>query len=642
MDIDSTLHKTFGHNNFRAGQREVITCLLEGRPALALFPTGAGKSLCYQLPSLILDGLTLVISPLIALMRDQVDSLLANDIAAARLDSSLDPREVRTIYDQLDHKELKLLFVAPERLANEGFLKRLDETHIALLAIDEAHCISEWGHNFRPDYLKLGNLAQSLGVTRILALTATATPTVARDICERFNIASSDFIQTPFYRPNLHFSVTPCPDSQRKRLLLDRLQENPDEPTIVYVTLQQTAEEIATFLARKGIPARAYHAGLPDETRSDTQQAFMSGSLNTVVATIAFGMGIDKADIRAVYHYNLPKSLENYVQESGRAGRDGQPAHCEILASGDDRVPLENFIFGNTPSSAALKSLVEHILLRGERFDISRYDIARAKDIRPSVVATALTYLELDGTLSPCGSFYSKYRFQPLRPLAQILAGHDAAHQTFLQSIFATAEKKRTWWSIDIDQAASQIKCLHEDIRKALGDLNQLGEIRLKRSGLRHGYQLNSHPRKTVASVAADLERLFSNRESGEIDRLNRVFSLCESNQCLPKSLLEYFGEILTKPCQNCSNCILPTPSTTPLPKSVTADLSRDQINLIQAVIAEKHQALRQPRQLTRFLCGISSPAATRSRLNQHNHFGALAHLPFQSVLTHVSTMILH
>ncbi|MEM7144045.1 MAG: RecQ family ATP-dependent DNA helicase [Verrucomicrobiota bacterium] len=641
MDIDSTLRQSFGHDAFRAGQREAITSLLEDRPALALFPTGAGKSLCYQLPAILLDGLTLVVSPLIALMRDQVDSLTTKNIAAARLDSSLEANEVRAIYDRMDRNELKLLFVAPERLANEGFLNKLHHTKLSLLAIDEAHCISEWGHNFRPDYLKLGQLAQSLNITRVLALTATATPNVARDICDHFQIAENDFIQTPFHRPNLHFSVTPCANEQRKQLLLDRLKTNPDNSAIVYVTLQQTAEEIATFLSREGLSARAYHAGLPDDTRAETQNAFMSGQLNTVVATIAFGMGIDKANIRAVYHYNLPKSLENYTQESGRAGRDGHPAHCEILACGDDRVPLENFVFGDTPSSSALKSLVEQVLLQGTEFDISRYELAGAKDIRPLVVATALTYLELDGLITSLGPFYSKFNFQPLQPIDQILAGHDDAHQNFLEQVFAASKKKRTWFSIEVAEVASHIECSPEKIRTTLNDLAQLGELRLKPSGLRHAYRLNPHPEKTVATVTADLERLFTNRETGELARLNRVFNYCETTQCLTQHLLEYFGESLPNPCGTCSNCLRPKTTPAPLPTSLTDELSPEQIDLIHAVAAEKHHSLRQPRQLTRFLCGISSPAASRARLNRHDHFGALTHVPFQAVLTHVSTMIL-
>ncbi|RYD34470.1 MAG: ATP-dependent DNA helicase RecQ, partial [Verrucomicrobiaceae bacterium] len=296
-----TLKEHFGFDVFRDGQEPVIDALLEGRSALAVFPTGGGKSLCYQLPALLLDGVTLVISPLIALMKDQVDRLTARGIAAARLDSTLDAAEVMDIHRRLDAGELKMLYVAPERLANERFRQRLERLPIAMAAIDEAHCISEWGHNFRPDYLKLAMILKDLGVKRILALTATATPSVAKDICARFGIAPEDHVQLSFHRTNLDLRTTVCDVKERKALLLERVRGT-DGAAVVYVTRQETAEEIGTFLARNGISAQAYHAGLPPETRAAAQHAFMEGSIRVIVATIAFGMGIDKADIRAVFH----------------------------------------------------------------------------------------------------------------------------------------------------------------------------------------------------------------------------------------------------------------------------------------------------------------------------------------------------
>jgi ATP-dependent DNA helicase RecQ len=337
--IHHCLQETFRFSAFRPGQQAVIECLLAGRSALAIFPTGGGKSLCYQLPALLLDGLTLVISPLIALMKDQVDALRERGILAARLDSSIGPAEAQAIYRQLADGSLKLLYIAPERLANERFLNRLRGRQISLLAIDEAHCISEWGHNFRPEYLKIARLAEELKVGRVLTLTATATPDVAADIRRAFNIAESDQTRTSFHRPNLHLTVSPCPAPERCQLLLQRLRERSPGPAIVYVTLQKTAERSPPS-RREGAAARAYHAGMKNEERTAVQDAFMAGNTNVVVATIAFGMGIDKADIRAIYHYNLPKTLENYMQEIGRAGRDGEDAHCEIFACADDLTVL--------------------------------------------------------------------------------------------------------------------------------------------------------------------------------------------------------------------------------------------------------------------------------------------------------------
>ena len=314
MDKDAALDQWFGNRAFRPGQEAVIDVLLAGRSALALFPTGAGKSLCYQLPALLFEHLTLVISPLIALMKDQVDALHQKGVAAARLASTLERSEIEAIYSRMQDGSLKILYVAPERLANEGFLRHLRACRISLLAVDEAHCISEWGHNFRPDYLKLAEMARELKVERILALTATATPRVAEQIRERFGIAAGDHVQTGFARANLHFRIHPCSERERDARLVQLVTSATPGPAIVYVTLQQTAERVAGLLARAGVDARAYHAGMRDEDRAAVQDGFMSGSINVVVATIAFGMGVDKADIRHVYHYNLPKSLENYVQ----------------------------------------------------------------------------------------------------------------------------------------------------------------------------------------------------------------------------------------------------------------------------------------------------------------------------------------
>ena len=287
------LHAPFGFSEFRPGQRPVIEALLAGKPALAVFPTGGGKSLCYQLPALALEGVTLVVSPLIALMKDQIDFLCSRGIEAARLDSSLSLAEACEVTDRLRAGLLKLLYVAPERFNNERFLSQLKRTKIALFAIDEAHCISEWGHNFRPDYLKLAEAARDLGVERVLALTATATPAVVEDICAGFGIERECAFVTGFYRSNLELRATPVPATERDALLLERLRAREPGPTIVYVTLQRTAEWVAADLESAGLAARPYHAGMESAERTDVQDWWMASDRGIVVATIAFGMGIE-------------------------------------------------------------------------------------------------------------------------------------------------------------------------------------------------------------------------------------------------------------------------------------------------------------------------------------------------------------
>jgi ATP-dependent DNA helicase RecQ len=623
-----TLQERFGHDAFRNGQEPVVRALLEGRSALAVFPTGGGKSLCYQLPALLLDGLTLVVSPLIALMKDQVDALSARGVAAARLDSTLTFEEAGEVYERLRQGSLKLLYVAPERLASESFRQRLNRLPIALVAIDEAHCISEWGHNFRPDYLKLARLFRELNVPRVLALTATATPEVAADIRKEFEIAEADHVQLSFHRSNLDLRVTPLAASERKAWLLSRLDET-SGASIVYVTRQETAEEVATFLQKHGQSARAYHAGMPDDFRADAQDAFMSGRTRVIVATIAFGMGIDKADIRQVFHYNLPKSLENYSQEIGRAGRDGLPSVCEWLACGDDLPVLENFIFGDTPTPQSIRNLLDRVLRLGERFDVSAYDLSVSCDIRPLVIATVMTYLELEGILEATGSFYSGYAVLLLRDFERVLAGYDARRKEFLRRIFAAAGVGRKWLNFEIDAVALKTGESRERIVAALTHLEEAGDLVLKKSGVRQGYRLKKDP-GDLSALANRLIARFLKREQADLDRLRKVMALAETPGCLTVGLVAHFGETMA-PCGHCDRCRgVPV---RPVPRSIPPAPTEEDWAVLRELIRSRPSALGTARQLARFLCGLTSPATTREKLTRHDAFGLFAHLPFSEVL---------
>ncbi|MEZ5300261.1 MAG: ATP-dependent DNA helicase RecQ [Verrucomicrobiales bacterium] len=638
MTPESILEKHFGLPAFRAGQRDVIDALLAGRSALAVFPTGGGKSLCYQLPALMLDGLTLVVSPLIALMKDQVDALRARGIAAARLDSTLSAGEAQEIYRGMSEGSLRLLYVAPERLANERFLSRLRGLKsIPLMAIDEAHCISEWGHNFRPDYLKLAELAKEIGATRVLALTATATPKVAADIRQAFAIDPADHVQTGFRRKNLKLRVIPAPAAKRDALLVERLRAAPPGPAIVYVTLQHTAESVAGMLQRSGIRARAYHAGMRDEDRAAAQEAFMAGEAPVIVATIAFGMGIDKADIRAIFHYNLPKSLENYVQEIGRAGRDGGDSVCEMLACADDRAALENFTYGDTPTEQSIRAMLDRLLHLGERFDISRYELSATHDIRPLVVATVLTYLELRGILRSEGPFYDTYKIQLLRPEHQILAGYDAARQEFLRRVLASASKGRAWLTLPLTETAAQLGEPRDRLVRAIGYLEEMGDLRVQPAGLRHAYRLVCPPENPRA-LAAEISDSFATGEQRDIGRLGLVIDYASHGGCQTAYLLNYFGEEMPDPCGECTGC--QEGKARQIPASPRRVIQTAELATIQNLLKERHAPLKRPRQLARFLTGITSPAATRARLNRHDAFGMLEGVPFNEVMTAVGEMV--
>lgn len=632
------LNSRFNLPSFRPGQEAVIDALLQGRSALAVFPTGGGKSLCYQLPALIFKGLTLVVSPLIALMKDQVDALQKLGIAAARLDSSLSKEETFAIFDSIQNGSLKLLYVSPERLKNERFVQRLANTQISLMAIDEAHCISEWGHNFRPDYLKLADLAKTLKAERVLALTATATPSVAADICKQFSIQPQDHIQTSFARPNLQLRVTSCSVDERVNLLLARLQKHPsDAATIVYVTLQKTAEDIAAAINSSGLSAAHYHAGLNDDERNTIQNNFMNGDTPIVVATIAFGMGIDKSNIRAVYHFNLPKSIENYVQEIGRAGRDGLPSLCEMFAVADDIRVLENFTYGDTPSTESIQSLVEFLLSQQTEFDISAYELSNRFDVRPLVLTTALTYLELQGVIAAQTPFYSEYKIQFLQDIEIVLAQFDSARADFLRRLFAAGKKGTKWLTLDMISISEKLQEPKERITKALDYLAEKGAIELTVASLRQTYRNMGAVRNSqdLQSLLETLNRLFAEREARDITRIQSILAYANNPKCLSQQLIEYFGEVAL-PCGVCSHCVAQARGSGVLQVESLAvpQVTAQQLELVAALKGEGHSALQQTRQLARFLCGLPSPATARSSLRQHKAFGALEGLGFQQLLT--------
>ncbi len=641
MDLATELRTRFGHEGFREGQEAVVRALLAGESALALFPTGAGKSLCYQLPAVLLEGTALVISPLIALMKDQVDALRERGIAAARLDSSLTATETQQVYADLRSGKLKLLYVAPERLSGEAFLDRLRRVRISLVAIDEAHCISEWGHNFRPEYMRLARVAEDLGLRPVLALTATATPEVAADICRAFGIAEERHVQTSFRRTNLHLRVTPCAGRDRLALLTKRLASAKVRPAVVYVTFQKTAEEVAAHLSASGLHARAYHAGMDAEERNATQEDFMRGNCEVIVATIAFGMGIDKADIRSVTHFNLPKTLENYQQEIGRAGRDGQPSLCELLACADDAVPLENFTLGDTPEPAAVEALVERMLGAGQEFHISRYDLSQETDIRPLVVETVITYLELEGLLQPTRVFYESTQVQFLRPESDILRGHTEERERFLTQLFASGKRGPKYLTLELEASARKLGEPRERIVKALTWLEETGAISQKPAGLRHGYRLcEAAAGVTSGEVAGRLAKLFARREERDLQRMAGLLDFASATGCITRRLLAHFGEALAdENCGHCHFCRTGEPATrVTLPATPIPPFTEEDEEDIRSMIFEENAALSSPRSLTRYLCGLTSPATTRSKLTKRPEFGRWAAVPFRDVVKQVES----
>ena len=354
------LGEVFGYGDFRPGQEQVIAAILSGRDVMAVMPTGAGKSLCYQIPALVLPGVTLVVSPLISLMRDQVSALLQNGVRAAYLNSSLTPRQFMLALQNARNGVYKIIYVAPERLLTELFLDFACHAQIAQVVVDEAHCVSQWGQDFRPGYLQIEPFIRRLPVRpRLSAFTATATESVRRDIVRLLDLKAPFEISTGFDRPNLYFEVRRPKD--RDSELLRFLAEHKGQSGIVYCGTRKGVEEVARMLRQEGIDAVGYHAGMPDEERRSAQEDFVSDSVPVIVATNAFGMGIDKSNVSFVVHYNMPKDLESYYQEAGRAGRDGEEAVCCLLYQPAD-VRLNQFLIEHGQEESELDAQTQQVV----------------------------------------------------------------------------------------------------------------------------------------------------------------------------------------------------------------------------------------------------------------------------------------
>lgn len=336
------LQDTFGYPSFRYQQQEIIDDLIEGRDSFVLMPTGGGKSLCYQIPALIRNGVAIVVSPLISLMKDQVDALNANGVKAEFYNSSLGTEQAKMVLAKLHNHELDLLYIAPERLMSEDFLQRLTDVDVALFAIDEAHCVSQWGHDFRPEYQRLSQLRQHFPKVPLIALTATADAQTRDDIIHVLDLHHCAKHISSFDRPNIRYTV--LEKNQPFQQLTSFMDKHSDEAGIVYALSRKRVEEVAQKLIDAGVKAAAYHAGFAANVRGDVQEAFLRDQIQVVVATVAFGMGIDKPNVRFVAHYDLPKNIEGYYQETGRAGRDGLPAEALLLSGAQDMVTSRRFI----------------------------------------------------------------------------------------------------------------------------------------------------------------------------------------------------------------------------------------------------------------------------------------------------------
>ena len=485
--VHEILQNVFGFSALRPGQEGVVSAVLEGRDTLAIMPTGGGKSLCYQLPALCREGLTVVVSPLIALMKDQVDALQARGVAAAAVNSSLGAEEYRRAMQALRSGELRILYVAPERFGQEGFMRTLRECAaggIQLLAVDEAHCLSQWGHDFRPDYLRLGAVREALGMPPIIALTATATEMVRQDIIQTLRLQNPAVIISGFARQNLDFAISRCEGRREKQARILRTIER-WRKGIIYCSTRKNVMTVFKEIMLAGANAVAYHAGMTDEEREFSQNAFISGRADIVVATNAFGMGIDRPDVRFVIHYEIPGSVEAYYQEAGRAGRDGEPAYCELLFNHADLKTQEFFFEGSNPPLNLIRSLYHLLSCEAaeppHELQLTVDELAErlGKDANPMAVGTALSVLLHAGAIArvdvPGKSVKLTRLLQPGTPFNSLSIDRDRLEEKArrdhlkIEAItrFAYSSGCRQKWILDYFGEPDATPCGHCDACRA-------------------------------------------------------------------------------------------------------------------------------------------------------------------------------
>jgi ATP-dependent DNA helicase RecQ len=563
QDARVALKEHFGYPAFRPGQEAAVESVLAGRDTLVVLPTGGGKSLCYQVPALILPKLTVVISPLISLMKDQVDALAARGLPATFVNSTLSSSQISDRIARAIRGDVKLLYVAPERFDFGSTAERLRDAGVSLLAVDEAHCISEWGHDFRPSYLRISQVRDRLGSPPTVALTATATPHVRTDIVAQLKLDSPTTIITGFDRKNLSYHVLPTRSDTDKDDALVHLLRTAEGLAVVYASTRKAVERIAALLERARIPAAAYHAGLDDERRHDVQDAFMTEKVRAIVATNAFGMGIDKANVRLVIHYAMPGTLEAYYQEAGRAGRDGKPAACYLLHAFPDRFTHEFFIKGNYPE----RPLVEEV------YDVLRKsaDQSGGVDASPDEIAMRLkakaSGRDVESSLrvlTQAGAYRAE-QDTSARVLVRLMAtperikrelgagGRDSLELGILRAMWRVAGSALEEGApIDLDGLPPGFGG-GQGAMPLLDALQSRQFLEWKRCG--SGATLTA-PRKPLSAFPIDWA-LLDRRRKADLQKLDAMQQYAYTKGCRRGFVLRYFGDPAARTsCGGCDNCL--------------------------------------------------------------------------------------
>jgi ATP-dependent DNA helicase RecQ len=556
----SALRQHFGFEAFREGQREVISAILEGYDTVVVMPTGGGKSLCYQLPALMKPGATIVVSPLIALMKDQVDALAARNLPATFINSSITFEEQKARIQGVRRGLYKLVYVAPERFRSAHFVETLRSIDISLFAVDEAHCISQWGHDFRPDYLRLKQAIEEVGRPQIAALTATATPYVRADIIEQLHLKEPRAFVSGFDRPNLSINVIHTQKEREKIAHIRALAASNAGSGIIYTSTRKAVEQVTGRLRSAGLNVIGYHAGMDEASRTRAQDDFMSGRVQMIVATNAFGMGIDKADIRFVAHYHMPGSIEAYYQEIGRAGRDQLPSTCALLFNYADKRTQDYFIEGSYPPPETVARVYQALVATGQkRIELSISEIAARAAIRNEMaVQSALIILEKAGHIERGSAGENRaalrLRMKPHEACESIGTRDTKARQVLFGLLGGYDLNERADIELDVAEFAESLGLDLATVRRSLSQLAASSVITYNPARRTRGVlMLDEKPASSLRIRPHEIAR----RAALEQRKLREMISFCYTESCYRAFILDYFGDTHHAPtCGTCGNCI--------------------------------------------------------------------------------------